>query len=496
MNILRSWIPLIALLATGVAWAADRPVPVHYEQASLLEDLAILEQAYEALHPGLYRYNTPASMRRHFTTLRKNLDGPRSLPETYLALSRFAATIRCGHTYPNFYNQPRAIQQALFERDDRVPFRFRWLGGRMIVTEDVSGNAALRPGTEVLAIDSVPTQDLFTRMLPMARADGGNDAKRRSQLEMQGTEKYEPFDVYLSLLLPSTGASRRYRVRSPGGARAIDVALPSLTYSARLSQRRVPDEKGDAPAWTLDLSDPALAVLRMPSWALCDSQWDWKQFLQRSFEQLQQANTPALVIDLRGNEGGLDVGDVLLAHLLATSRTFPEYRRLVRYRSVPPALVPYLDTWDPSFKDWGDAAQPFDARFYALRRDGDTDDNLIVPSAPRYQGRVFVLLGAVNSSATFEFAARAKRAGVATLVGQATGGNRRGINGGAFFFLRLPNTGLEMDLPLIGQFAAGAEPDSGLEPDVHVAATLADIASGRDIELEAVRRALAQPRRR
>ena len=38
------------------------------------------------------------------------------------------------------------------------------------------------------------------------------------------------------------------------------------------------------------------------------------------------------------------------------------------------------------------------------------------------------------------------------MVGQVTGGNLRGINGGAFFFLNLPNSRLEIDLPLIGQF--------------------------------------------
>lgn len=191
---------------------------------------------------------------------------------------------------------------------------------------------------------------------------------------------------------------------------------------------------------------------------------------------------------LLGVQACVEPGVVREQQRLACGRlAFPEYRRLVRYRSVPMALVPYLDTWDPSFKNWGGAAQPYDERFFALHRGGDTDSNVITPEAPRYRGHVFILIGAANSSATFEFASRAKRAGIATLVGQATGGNRRGINGGAFFFLRLPNTGLEMDLPLIGQFPAGAEPDSGLEPDVHVAATLADIASGRDIELEAVR---------
>ena len=66
--------------------------------------------------------------------------------------------------------------------------------------------------------------------------------------------------------------------------------------------------------------------------------------------------------------------------------------------------------------------------------------------APRYTGRVWVLVGADNSSATFEFAQVVQRNRLATLVGQPTGGNQRGINGGAFFFVRLPKSGIELDL--------------------------------------------------
>lgn len=65
-------------------------------------------------------------------------------------------------------------------------------------------------------------------------------------------------------------------------------------------------------------------------------------------------------------------------------------------------------------------------------------------------------------------------------MGQPTGGSQRGINGGAFFFLRLPNSGIEMDLPLIGTFPAKPMPDAGLTPDVQVVRTVDDLAEGRD----------------
>jgi C-terminal processing protease CtpA/Prc len=102
----------------------------------------------------------------------------------------------------------------------------------------------------------------------------------------------------------------------------------------------------------------------------------------------------------------------------------------------------------------------------------------------------------VNSSATFEFADAVQRHRLGTLVGQATGGNQRGITGGAFFFLRLPRSGIEVDVPLIGQFpmAATPLPDAGLEPDIFVQPQVADIAAARDAELAEVLRRIAATR--
>ena len=102
----------------------------------------------------------------------------------------------------------------------------------------------------------------------------------------------------------------------------------------------------------------------------------------------------------------------------------------------------------------------------------------------------------MNSSATFEFASAVQRHRLGTLVGQSTGGNQRGITGGAFFFMRLPKSGIEADVPLIGQFPVTTAPlpDAGLEPDVRVATTAADIAAGRDPELEEVLRRIGAAR--
>ena len=101
----------------------------------------------------------------------------------------------------------------------------------------------------------------------------------------------------------------------------------------------------------------------------------------------------------------------------------------------------YLDTRDRSFLDWGACAvEPGGGSLRLTKYDNDVRGNLVKPRPPRFTGRVWVLVGAANSSATFEFAQAVQQNRLGTLVGQPTGGNQRGINGGAFFFTRLPRT--------------------------------------------------------
>lgn len=114
----------------------------------------------------------------------------------------------------------------------------------------------------------------------------------------------------------------------------------------------------------------------------------------------------------------------------------------------------------------------------------------ISPKGPRFRGKVIVLSGAQNSSATFQFIDLVCKSGLARIYGQPTGGNQRGINGGSFFFVRLPNSGLEADLPLVGVFPNGPKPDAGLLPDVRIKPRMEDFATGYDRVLQSVLRDL------
>ena len=444
--------------------------------ADMADDIEILRQALE-LHPGLYRYASPRETEARVNRLARDWSGAPTLEARYLHLSRFLGTILCGHSYANFSNQRRAVAKALFDRPTRLPFRFVWVGGAMVVADDLQ--PALPRGTVIERIERLSPLAMRNALLPYARADGRNDAKRVSLLEVRGGDSIEYFDVFQGLLFPPPNGVFRLEARLPDGDRK-KVELPALDLAGRRAQRIAAPVPADGVEWNWTLRRDGVAVLRMPTWGLYNSKWDWRAWLEARLDSLGGAR--GLILDIRTNEGGLDCGDPILARLIDRPFTPPGYEQRLRFERTPKALDPHLDTWDNSFRTLGVGGKDLGTGFRL--RPGGSAAVTIAPAASKLALPIAALVSPVNSSATFQFAQAARATGRIKLYGQPTGGNRRGINGGCFFFVRLPASGLEFDLPLVGYFARTPQPDAGVLPDVDVRATAADIAAGGDVVIE------------
>jgi hypothetical protein len=449
--------------------------------AAMQTDIDILVDAYSSLHPGLYRYLTPVEFQRERQRLDQFAGTPRTLGDFYLALTAFTASIRCGHSFPNPANQTPDVASALFGKPDRLPFAFAWLDRRMIITADLGSGHNLPAGSEVVAIDGIGAPDILAKMLPYARTDGSNNARKVADLGIPGDADQPAFDVLRALIFPSAGLAACVEVRADG--RTATITCPLMTAAARDAALRHPSQSSPY-GWTFEVRG-CVGVLTMPTWAVFHAKWDWRNFIDDSVDTAINRKLTGIVIDVRENGGGLDCGAAIIARLIEAPLAAGIYSRHVRYRRIPDRLAPNLKTWDRSFKDWGASAIGPDADgFYTLARPGDASDvDTIQPTGRRFQGKVAVLVGPKNASATFGFASIMRRHRLGTLIGEQTGGNRRGINGGAFYFVGLPGSGIEVDLPLIAYWPDTPQPDAGIVPDIIVPFRATDLQAGRDTAL-------------
>jgi len=235
--------------------------------------------------------------------------------------------------------------------------------------------------------------------------------------------------------------------------------------------------------WSFNILNNETGYLKIGTFVTNKLTIDWKKFLDRAFDELTEKNIQSLIIDIRGNEGGDDEVNLVLGKKLAKKQIeFPAFKELLRYEKVSEEFRPYLNTWDKSFYNRSGQLIEQENGFYTWRK--DRGNSIIKQNSKAFKGNTYLLVDAANSSATFFLTAALQQNKIATIVGSETGGNRKGTNGGQLFFLWLPNSKIEIDIPLIGYYPLTEQPDKGINPDVEIEMTISDILSNKDKVLE------------
>lgn len=476
------------LLSLGTASAQNR-----YRillPAAMQRDLAVLHDAFTSLHPGLYRYNSREEVELRFAALRLRCRQPLDERQFYLRLSQLTESVHCGHTFLNPLNLPDTLAARFLPRHV-IPLLFNVVGGRsMIVTHSLADESRIQPGDQIRAINGIPVRQIIDSLLTVSRGDGRNTLGKKLQNISETADEldnYSLFDIYFAFFF---GGEKDFLVSvAPQNGKAYTVRLAGQTLAERAEvyRSRFGALPADAASWSYKQLDDKTAYFRCGTFAFWNSGFDAKRYADSVFADL--ASKPAirsLVIDIRDNEGGDgSVGSYILSYLSEKPVGCDEPERLCcSFLAVSDSLRPYLSTWDRSF------AAPKDSALYFRNEAGLWELKAMSPCAPdpprqpRFSGKVALLIGPKNSSATFEMALLYQQAKLGILVGEPTGGTQQGLNGGKMFFLRLPASHFEVDLPIQHYYHPG-KPDQGVRPDFEVRASQADIARKRDPQLEA-----------
>jgi Peptidase family S41 len=477
-----------AMLYTASAYSQNSDGQLSAEDVKL--DVRVLKRSLIALHPALTKYRTQSEVDQAFAKFEGRGLAARTATEMYLAASELAAAIRCGHTWTNLLNQSPAVKKRLIESADKLPFHLTLVEGRWLVL--ASADSLVKAGDEVIAVNGFDASTMLSMLMPYLRADGSSDGKRLVQLNHDRLD-FSQLDILWPLLSPPTSGQYEITLQNAANQRQT-IQVNAITISER---QKILGTNGTKPidkTWRFTIENN-LAIMTLPSFSFWNDSFDWAKFIDDGFNELNAKGVPNLVIDIRHNEGGSgEIGSRILSYLITKPLTYVSDQSITNYERVPYNLVRYLDTWDYRFFDRtgqvekitsGNAQGKF--RFLPAAKGEQT----IAPASKRYQGRVFLLVSAENSSATFILAMQAKQSNVVTLIGQRTGGNMRGLNGNQMMWVTLPKSGVSVDIPLLAVPYLDTTPDSSQLPDILVTPTIAGRRAGRDEEMDAVKRAIA-----
>lgn len=461
-------------------------------------DIRLLEKTLKTLHPSIYRYRSKEQVNEAFVEL-INQTNPLSKEAAYLKLTKFASDFKCSHTHTNPWNQNQKIKDITSEKADKLPFAWRFFaekrsspnkhqGLRFYVDYSAAINETLVKGTEILAINGIPISVLMDKLRSYVPADGINPVKIDYQLSWRQGQKYQWFDILLPLLAPPKLISDnqwQYSLTVLNASKNAEIQVMGL--SAREREQRLAEKyqfapKTDEERWKAKLIEDAhdkhvMAYLKLETFATWKMSLDWKAWLEKQFQAFAIANADKLILDIRGNEGGMyEVAEYLYPYLIKKSVTINNFQQKVRYKVVPEELRPYLQTWNPDIYNISAQVGKKLGNFWLLNTD---EVKTFEPNGKNNFKQVLVLTDGANSSATFIMSRALKQSGQATLVGETLGGNAKGQTGGQMFFLKLPNTEISIDVPLIQFFDKNAT-NSVLTPDVLVSNSFEDWMNSHD----------------
>jgi dienelactone hydrolase len=447
-----------------------------YPAEALQEDLKVLWDMLEEGHGGFDRYTPASVLKKSFDDAMDGLTGPMTEFDFYLRLLPLIAEIKDGHTRAQLSPPAGAFLDA---RPAFFPFGLRFLNGKAYIFRNLSSAAGIKEGAELLAINGTSMAEIVSELLPLMPSDAGIRTSRVRRLEFPAS-----FGRLFALRF-GPRESFRLRFRPFRGKDIRELSVPGVTVEDlnRILLGRYPATTERRPVYEMSFRGTT-AVLTIRSFGDDPEKGapPYPEFLNAAFRTLEEKKTPNLIIDLRGNGGGMDsYGKLLFAYVM--DRPFLYYWTLETKK----------DNYD-LFRFTNETAAGRQELARQVRKNargwfdviGHPNSGLQNPQKPRFTGRVAILIDGLSFSATGETTSLFHFYKKAVFFGEECGAGYYGNSSGFMVMATLPNTRIQVRIPLVVYTMAvdGYPKDRGIVPDHPVTPTIEDLLAGRDPVME------------
>ncbi len=492
---------IIFLLITVTSCTSARR---HNEQRSsclppekLREDVDFAYSRLKELHPQLYLYISKENLDRKFDSVKKTIHEPLTPLQFYFKLQPVISDIREAHLSLRIpmkrlsRKETKALEnkKAMFSR-----FGYYVQGKHLYIAENKDSIQGIKPGTEILSINTIPASAYLKKYGQLINSDGFNTTFQPYFLKDWLFYFYVAENGYengAKLETLYNGAKKTYfltRETKNTADLEKDKAQQKWTPEKKINDYVAFNDSYNRSFKFLD-ADSSMAYIKVKSFSRAYS----VKFYKEAFSKIKKAESGYLIIDVRNNYGG-SLEEILNLY----SYLSPEPYVLIKPSEVTsktsPLKTKYFRKSNPLEYVFKGLAYPvffFAQAFGTYKKDGKFYYRMKAakeakPNKNVFTGKVFVLINGGSFSASSIFTAKLKNDKRAVLVGEETGGANDGTVAGFYSYQQLPNS--KIDLPvglvLVQPDITFTHTGKGVLPDVTVKETLHDIISKKDPQLD------------
>ena len=439
-----------------------------YSAAKVKEDIVLLKKILEANHPSLYWYTTKDSIDYFFTETLANITDSLSEIQAKNKIAFIVSNIKCGHTSVRFSKQFIALADK--NKYPQFPLSIKtWKDSMVVLGYYNKEDSSLKRGTIITSINGKSGKEIVEKTSQVISSDG-YAYNYKSQV-ISGNfpawmkNIYGVDSSYLITYLDSNKIEKSITIKAHSPK--IDTtkkAKDSLKIIVKkqiekISKKQIKQSKLLAlRSFTIDTSINT-GFIRLTTF----SEGKLRHFINKTFEEIQEKKIKNLVIDVRENGGG-NVGTsiYLLKHLMDSSfkiaDTVAGISRKFEYRN-------HIKNW---FQYWLLKNILFIAIYYLLQS---------------------IIQGGYTFSAATILSSFLKGQSNVTIIGEESGGGFYGNSAMNIPNIILPNTKLQVRLPMYRYVMNKTRPKGkGLVPDVEIYPSSNAIKNGIDLKILAIRK--------
>lgn len=440
-------------------------------------DFDTLRKALEEAHGGLYRFSDKFNWDKRFAAYRKQLNKPMNQLAFAGIIADMIAETRDGHMRLNADDSTTATlaQAKLF------PLRLLTEGDRlMILYNDTPADTTLQPGLQLLSVNNRSIQELLPQLRKKLAGDGFIETGITRRLERSFASLYWLYaDQSATFTITARDGAGRITTTTLAGVsnneREINRPQNPVNKQMLANVTRLDEAKENV---SVRFAGPGnIAILRIRSF---DADSTFPAQIDSVFSIIRNKKAGTLILDLRGNGGGVDMhGAYLVAQL--TDKPFRYFDRIVLT-----SIAPSFATWKPkTYTDLKEHTVPYQKGGFLVTGALHKGVELQQPSTHPFTGQLLVLTDGFSFSTTADVTAQLRHLTKATFIGEETGGACEGNTSGLNALFIFPCSKLKIKIQMYEYWNAVSckGRGRGTLPDYQVDQKTADLLMGIDAPL-------------